>query len=226
MTAEERRKFVRVKDLQSVKVKVKNSNGIMELVEIRDMSLAGINFYSTTKLEKEHLLDFKITLSDSPVSLYIKRKVLWQLSSLANRFATGVRFNHSNDYTKERLTKFIYEHVKSIKEGREFIRCALDVAIDIVDLNTPHVKFVARSIDISHGGMKLVLAKKVDIGANINLSFSLSQDNKVIEFKARVVWVRKEMNWDGFVAGIIYTEIAAAVKNKIVEFIDSCCNAN
>lgn len=223
---EERRKFVRVKDLKLVEIRVRNSNGVMELVENTDMSLSGINFYSDTKLDKEHEIKLQISLPDGLASLNLEGKVLWQLSSLGDRFATGVSFQHSDEQVKERLAQFILEHAKSVNEGREFIRCALNSDIVINNLNDLSVKLPAKVIDISHGGMNLTLANKIDIGVSIKLALFLPQDNEAIEFKARVVWVRKEMDKDGFAVGIIYTEMDAAIKNRIIKFIDNYCNSN
>ena len=53
---EERRKFVRIKDLEAVEIKIKNSSGEMERVEIKDMSINGINFYSDSEIEKDKML--------------------------------------------------------------------------------------------------------------------------------------------------------------------------
>ncbi len=225
LMVEERRKFVRVKDLQSVEVRVKNSNGKMELVEIKDMSLSGINFYSEAELEKERMLKMQISLPDNSTILNIEGKVLWQLLSLGNRFATGVRFNHNDAEVKECLSKFIEEHAKSVDESREFIRCALNTDILISDLSDPDVKFSAKTVDISHGGMKLALANKIEIGARIKLTLLLPRDHEAIEFKARVVWARKEKDKDGFAAGIIYTELDAASKDKIFKFIENYCKS-
>ena len=223
---EERRKFVRIKDLKSVEARVDNSNGGMDLVEIKDMSLSGINFYSEKQIEKDRMIKIKIDLPDGLASLNLEGKVLWQLSSLRDKFATGVRFHHADNKVKERLAKFIHEHAKSVNEGREFIRCALDADIVINSLEGSGDKFPAKAIDISPGGMKLSLVNKIDIGARIKLAFFLPQANEAIEVKARVIWVRKEIDKDGFAAGIIYTEMEAAVKDRIVKFIDNYCNLN
>lgn len=223
---EERRKFVRVKDLKSVEVRVKNSNGKMELVEIKDMSLIGINFYSKAELEKEQMLRIQISLPDGFPSIDTEGKVLWQLSSLGDRFATGVRFYHNNDKIKERLMKFIHEHARSVEENREFIRCPLNKSITVSELSDPDVSFSAKTVDISHDGMKLSLVNKIEVGARIKLNFFLPGDNKALEFKARVIWARKERDNDGFAIGIIYTELDIAVKNKISEFIENHCRSN
>ena len=218
---EERRKFVRVKDLQSVEVRVKNNDGKMQSVEIKNMSLNGINFYSQAKLEKERILQMKISLPDGFSSMDIEGKVLWQLSNLDNKFATGVRFYHKDAEVKERLSKFIHKHAKSVDESREFTRCTFNADIAVSNLNDPNVRFSAKTVDISHGGMKLALVNKIEIGTRIKLTFLLPGDRKVIEFKARVVWARKERDKDGFAAGIIYTELDTASKDKICKFIEN-----
>ncbi|MCG2710971.1 MAG: PilZ domain-containing protein [Candidatus Omnitrophica bacterium] len=223
---EERRKFVRIKDLKSVEVRVKNNSGKMELVEIKDMSLNGINFYSEMKLEKERLLQMNISLPDGFNSMNIEGKVFWQLPSLDNKFATGVKFCRNNAEVEERLSKFIRDNVKSVNENREFIRCVLNTNIVIIDLSDPSVRFAAKTVDISHGGMKLALVNKIEIGARIKLSLVLPQDQEAIEVKARVVWVRKERDNDGCVVGIIYTELNAAGKNKIFKFIKNHCKSS
>ncbi len=223
---EERRKFVRVKDLQSVEVRVKNSSGKMEIVEIKDMSLSGINFYSETKLEKEQMLQMKISLPDGFARINLEGKVLWQLSSLGNKFATGVKFYHNDAEVKERLLKFIHEHAKNVDESRKFIRCALNTDIVISDLSDSSVRFPAKTVDISHGGMKLALVNKIELGACIKLTLFLPQDQEAIEFKARVIWVRKERDKDGFAVGIIYTELDAAGIDKISKFIENYCKLN
>lgn len=223
---EERRQFVRAKDLKLVKVRVENSSGAMDCVEIKDMSLGGVNFYSETKFEKDQIIQLEIALPNRSQYLNLEGRVLWQLCSLGGKFATGVRFQHIEEQCREQLSKFIHKHAKRVNEGREFIRCALNSDIVINDLNNPSIKIPAKAIDISHGGMKLTLMDKVAIGASLKASLILPQDDESIEFAAKVVWVRKEMDKDGFAAGIIYTEMDAAVKNKIFRFIDNYCNAS
>lgn len=222
---EERRKFVRVKDLKSVEVRVQNSSGQMDLVDIKDMSLIGINFYSSKEIEKDRMLRIKISLPDGLAGISIEGKVLWQLASLGNRFATGVRFYHDDEKAKERLASFIHEHAKSVDESREFIRCTLDTDISIYELNNPGVLMPARTVDISHGGMKLALTNKIEVGARIHLTLVLPGYDEAIEFKARVVWARKEREKEGFAAGIIYTELDFEVKNTICKFIEDFCKA-
>ncbi len=216
---EERRNFVRVKDLQSVEVSIKNNDGVMERVEIKDLSLEGVNFYSKAQIEKDQMLQMSISLPDGLGCMNIEGKVLWQLLSLGNKFATGVKFEYKDSEGKERLSRFVCEHAKTVNESREFIRCALNTDVIVSNLSDPAVSSSAKTVDISQGGMRLALVNKMEIGARIKLNFFLPQDQEAIEFKARVIWARKARDSNGFVVGIIYTELDSSVKDKIYKFI-------
>ena len=223
---EERRKFVRIKALQEVDVRIKNDNGIFKSVDVKDMSLSGINFYSESFLEKGFELNIKINLPDGFGSVALSGMVLWQLSGINNKLATGVRFHHKDDKIKELLSKFIHEHAKNVDESRKFIRCNLKTEILVQDLLNPDENIPARTVDISNRGMKLVLAKKVETGTKLNLTIFLPDDKEAFKFQVRVVWVRKEVGEEGFAVGIIYAELKSADKDRICKFITDFCKFN
>jgi Tfp pilus assembly protein PilZ len=144
---EERRKFVRVKGLTEVKFKVKGGIENKRSITVKDLSYIGINLYTDVALNEGMLIELELELPDGAKPLNLEGTIIWQLPGRNNRFATGVRFNHTDGEDNKRLSKFIYDCASRVDETREFIRC--DIAADIWIIRKKKLKRKAR---ISAGG--------------------------------------------------------------------------
>jgi len=65
------------------------------------------------------------------------------------------------------------ECANRVDEIREFVRCEIESDINLFYLNDPKKSFSGRTIDISRGGMKIVLDQEVSSGDRLCLGFKL-----------------------------------------------------
>jgi len=223
---EERRRFVRVKGLEEVKYTIKNSGQNPRSIKVKDMSLIGINLYADTGLEKGTVLELELKLPNDPNIINLDAEVLWQLPYHNNKFATGIRFKYKDEQIKKRLSDYIHDCAKRVDECREFVRCNIraDVVCSYVD--KPGEKFKAQTVDISRGGIKLVVGQKVEAGARIKVIFILPDSEEKVEAELKVVWSRPENNEKGFALGAIFTKLESRNKDLIWKFIEDYCQMN
>ncbi|MBU1086790.1 MAG: PilZ domain-containing protein [Candidatus Omnitrophica bacterium] len=219
----ERRKFVRVKGLSEVSFKVKDGIEGKRKIAVKDLSFIGINVYTDVVLKNGVIVELELDIPDGCRPLPIEGTILWQLPGRNNRFATGVRFNHTNDSDNKRLSKFIYDCASRVDETREFIRCNVKTAIIGSYLANSQKKINGSSIDISRAGMKLILEQEVASEDSLVLNFKLPGVHQQIELEAKVVWANKCENKDNFEAGLLFTKLNETSKSGIWAFIEDYC---
>jgi c-di-GMP-binding flagellar brake protein YcgR len=222
---EERRKFVRVKGLAEVKFKVKGSIEKKRSIAVKDLSFIGMNVYTDIPLKDGVVVELELDIPDCPKPITIDGVIIWQLAGRNNRFATGVRFQHTDEQDNKRLAKFIYDCASRVDETREFIRC--DLAVDIKGryLDNPQKKVHGKSVDISRGGMKITLDQEAAAGDRMCINFKLPGIRYDIELEVKVVWAKKCEDTDYFEVGIIFTKLNDEVKSNIWIFIERFCQS-
>ncbi len=222
---EERRKFVRVKGLKEVGFKVKGSIEKKRSIAVKDLSFIGINVYTDVVLKDGEIVELELEIPDGQKPLLIKGVTIWQLDGRNNRFATGVRFKHTNEQDNKRLSKFIYECASRVDEIREFFRCDVEADINAFCLDDPKKKFSGTTIDISRGGMRIILNQEVLSGARLHLDFKLPGVRHDLDLDVKVVWVKKTEQVDKFEIGIIFSKLNEDDKFKIWVFIENFCKS-
>ncbi|MBU1043767.1 MAG: PilZ domain-containing protein [Candidatus Omnitrophica bacterium] len=222
---EERRKFVRVKGLSEVSFKLKGGIEGKRKIAVKDLSFIGINVYTDIALKNGVIVELELDIPDGSRPLPIEGTILWQLPGRNNRFATGIRFNHTNEPDNKRLSKFIYDCASRVDEIREFIRCDVQAAINGSYLGDSQKKISGKSIDISRGGMKLLLEQEVASEDSLLINFKLPGVHQNIELEVKVVWAKKCENSDNFEVGLIFTKSNKVSKSGIWTFIENYCQS-
>jgi c-di-GMP-binding flagellar brake protein YcgR len=223
---EERRKFVRVKGLSDVNFKVKGSIQKKRRVEVKDISFIGINLYADVKMPDGTLVELELDIPGASKTIMIEGKTIWQLSGRNDRFATGIRFNHTDEQDEKILSKFIHDCASRVDETREFIRCHMEEDLSCSYLESPDEKFSAQSIDISRGGMKVISAQQFKSGDRMSISFKLPGAVDIIEIQTKIVWVKPCEDKAEFEAGIIFTRLKEEDKQSIWKFIEKYCRTH
>jgi c-di-GMP-binding flagellar brake protein YcgR len=79
----------------------------------------------------------------------------------------------------------------------------------------------AQSINISRGGLCVFSSVDLPIGANIDIEIKLPQGSDSISATAKVVWVKKIKNINGFKykIGLKYDNIDKEKLNKVMSFV-------
>jgi hypothetical protein len=102
------------------------------------------------------------------------------------------------------------------------------LAVKYVPVKRPHLKNSAKSIDISEGGMKLLLDEKLATGTILDLTVELPNTKKTAKIEGEVMWSSEatdiEPDADGkrlFHAGIKFFAIREPSGWHIVDYIRS-----
>ena len=221
---EEKRKFIRITGVKEAAYRVSGGSEGMKKAEVKNLSLVGIHFYASKGMEKGTLIEIQIDSAEHHVSFVVKGVVIWQIASLNDRFATGVRFEHHDDETKNKLSLLISQHADKIEEQREFVRCEILREIFFSYKDNPGQRHSALCVDISKGGMKMMLKERLTGGNRLVVFFSLPDTDKEFECEGKVVWLRDDKD-GGFQAGVIFTKVKEEDRDKIWSYIESFCRS-
>lgn len=112
------------------------------------------------------------------------------------------------------------------KERRSHIRFRKALEVDYSIENNPRLNNRCKTVDISEGGMKLLLEEKPAKGSILSLKVILPDIRKVAEVKGEVVWLEDVAQSDQsgkrfFCSGIKFAEIKQPPGNPLLEYIRS-----
>ncbi len=90
-----------------------------------------------------------------------------------------------------------------------------------VKSKTSHVAIYAGNLaqDISQGGMRINSNEFVAVGSHVILQIQLESQTRVLDFNAKVVWVKELPYSDGFQLGLEFAEEAVFEKLKVAQFV-------
>lgn len=215
----ERRKFVRVTGLKEAGYKIKGQDKPMQIVGVKNISLLGISLYIPDKLSEGTLLEIEVRLPREEQPILIEGIVIWQRTYDIDTNMTGIKFKAVDDAGRERLKKFISGlSTYGPYERRRFVRYELNTDIMYQFLNDPLKTHKGKAVDLSSGGMKLILDKRTEEGSHLKIVLILPGETEAIEIQGEVVWVHD--NKDGnFSVGMLFTVLKEEDKDKIWQFI-------
>ena len=219
---EERRRFIRITGVKDAWFRVKGASGNFRKVSVKNLSMVGIHFYSPLALEKGTELEIKIGSPEDDSSFTVEGTVIWQIASLNDRFATGIKFIGAQDEREEKLEALINKYAQNVEEQREFIRCELMQDIKFSYVQEPDKKYSAVCADISKGGMKIVVQDRLSGGSRLKVFFELPRQDDSFECEAKVVWFREDKD-NGYAAGLIFTKVEERDRDKIWKYIEDRC---
>jgi len=84
------------------------------------------------------------------------------------------------------------------------------------------VDAIGPTLNISAGGMCVLMADPMREGTKPTLSFTLPDDPEPISCRGRIVWCRpSKIDPELFEVGVSFAEITDEARNRIVSFVDA-----
>jgi len=127
---------------------------------------------------------------------------------------------------KKLLPHALVEECWSGKERRHHVRFKEDTSVDYIIRKRPHLHANGRTVDISGGGMKLLIDEKLPEGAIIDLKISVPGSSENTEIEGFVVWSEDIAQFGAsgkrmFHAGIKFSVIKEPGGRHLVDYIRS-----
>ena len=112
------------------------------------------------------------------------------------------------------------------KERRKFTRFKKTLDVIYAIAKKPHLKNNANTVDISEGGMKLLLDEKLSVGAIMGLKISIPASPQDVEVEGEVVWCEEDGRNEAsskkhFYHGIKFLAIKEPSGKHLIDYIRS-----
>jgi c-di-GMP-binding flagellar brake protein YcgR len=133
-------------------------------------------------------------------------------------------------YRNERLVKrsrLPYADIEEFWDGKERRRhirfkSALQVTYSLRDKR--HIKNNCRTIDISDGGLKLMMNEKLSVGSLLHLKISIPRSKSSAEIEGEIVWSEDVAEKDTlgrrlFCSGLKFSAIKEPFGKHLIEYI-------
>lgn len=112
------------------------------------------------------------------------------------------------------------------KERREHVRFKKTLPVTYTVQKQPHLKSNGRTVDVSQGGMKLLLAEKLQKGTIIDLTVELPNIKDAAELEGQIAWSEEITNKDSsgkrlFCSGVKFSAIKEPSGNSFLNYMRS-----
>ncbi|MFA6143046.1 MAG: PilZ domain-containing protein [Candidatus Omnitrophota bacterium] len=133
---------------------------------------------------------------------------------------------HERVLTKNNTPHAMMEEYWSGKERREHFRFEKSLNVSYAVEKKQHLKNSGKTVDISEGGMKLLLDEKLPISTIVDLKVTLPNSRKFAEVEGEVIWSEevKEIDPSGkrlFHSGIRFLAVKEPSNGKLAEYVRS-----
>ncbi|MFH1776459.1 MAG: PilZ domain-containing protein [Candidatus Omnitrophota bacterium] len=108
------------------------------------------------------------------------------------------------------------------RQRRRYLRVVISIDVEFKELNDPAGVFIAKTIDISAGGMRVILPEYKEIGSVFSMSFVLENQHTVADVQGTIVWNKENMDTDNkpvYEAGVLYTAIDLETRHNVIKFV-------
>jgi len=127
---------------------------------------------------------------------------------------------------KSALPRAAVEEYWGEKERRLHVRLKKALEVNYSVEKAPHLKNTCKSIDISMGGMKLLVDEKLAAGSVLDLKITLPGSKRTAEVEGEVVWCEELEQLDPsgkrlFHTGIKFSSIKNPYVNPMIDYICS-----
>jgi c-di-GMP-binding flagellar brake protein YcgR len=214
----ERRGFARLYVGVEANYKQKDSAGDGTTVLVQDISLSGVRFISGEALTENSILQFSLRIPDFKMPITADGKVVWQKKFSESFFDTGIDFIDLDQQSRQTLSDYIQKALGRVKENREFVRSNLSTMITYKVSDNPGEEKRCISVDISPTGIKVFAKEKLMPETELNLSFSLPEEEDIITARGKVMWA-KEREEKFSEIGIEFTQIDEVFIHKINDYV-------
>ena len=213
----ERRGFARLYVGVEAKYKIKDTDKEQTTVLVQDISLSGVRFISSESLKPGIELQFNLLIPEISIPVSAEGKVIWQKKFSESFFDTGIDFLSLDDQAKQDLSGYIGKSLGRVKENREFVRSNLSTMISFTVGKSNEEKRCI-SVDISPTGLKVFSKEKLQIDEEIQLSFTLPEEDHLINAVGKVIWA-KEREEKFSEVGIEFVRIDDSDIQRINEYV-------
>lgn len=219
---EEKRNFVRVKGLQDICFRVKGENASFARAAVKNISLRGVSILATGQLGDGTALEIMLELPGSSKPVPIDGTVVWQMPDGSGTFTTGIQFQEIDAGAREHLSTFIMACARRVEEKREFVRCAMEISVSYRHHDPSQGECAAQSVDISRGGMKILVNEPLALGTRLMVTFCLPRDQAAITCDSEVVWVQPT---DASIRriGVRFLNISQRDADRVWDFVTQHC---
>ncbi len=128
--------------------------------------------------------------------------------------------------TKNLMPQAEVEEYWSGKERREHVRFKKHLPVTYTVQKRPHLKSNGRTVDISQGGMKLLLSEKLPKGTIVDLTLELSDIKDTVEIEGHIAWSEEKESKDSsgkrfFYSGIKFSAIKEPSTDSFLNYMRS-----
>lgn len=114
------------------------------------------------------------------------------------------------------------------EERRQHSRFKNDIEVEYNVEKKPHLKNNGRGVNISSGGMKLMVDEKLAVGTIIDLKINAPDTKKIIKVEGEVVWTKEAEGLDPsgkrfFHSGIKFVGIREPSGMHLSNYVKSLC---
>jgi len=127
---------------------------------------------------------------------------------------------------KSRASHAIVEEYWDGKDRREHVRFEKTLEVDYAVRKKPHLASNGKTVDISEGGMKLLMDAKLPVGTILDLRVELPNSKKISEVEGTIVWCDEVEGEDAsgkrfFHSGIKFSAIKEPSGKHLIDYIRS-----
>lgn len=127
-------------------------------------------------------------------------------------------------YGKSRLRSADVEECWTGRERREHVRFKKNLEVLYIERKRPQLRATGRTVDISMGGLKLLLDEKLQKGSVLFLKLFLVETKKAVEAEGEIVWLEEAGHSQTggkrtFRAGVKFLAIKSPFDGHLLEYI-------
>ena len=128
--------------------------------------------------------------------------------------------------SKRKMRKATAEDCWSGAERRQHVRFKKNLEVDYIEQRKPKLNTNGKTMDISMGGMRLVVGEKFAKGAIVFIKVFLPELKKSVEAEGEVVWMEESGKTDGdgkrlFHAGVRFLRLKSPSDSHLLDYIRS-----
>lgn len=130
---------------------------------------------------------------------------------------------HEKITNKRAIPRAKIEELWDREERRKDVRLSHDAEIEYNVEKKPHLKS-GKSLNISEGGMKLLLDDKLPVGAIVDLKMYLPGKNEMVDVEGEVVWtndadIKDPSGKRYFHSGIKFLAVKESSQTQLADYI-------
>lgn len=127
---------------------------------------------------------------------------------------------------KNRLHRAVLREYWNGRERRKHIRFRKSLEVVYTIMKKPHIKNNCRTIDISEGGMKLLMDRKLSNGTILNLKVAIPGAHSTVDIEGVVAWSEESAEKDRsgkrfFLSGVEFSAIREPSSSGFIDYIRS-----